>query len=309
MNPIVRSRETQRELLEVLRACSAESGRLRVVTNPGNAGDALIGAAMWQLFDDLQLSPQVGPASAIAPGDTVLLSGGGNLVPLYEDIAGALQLSLERGARKVILLPHSVRGHDALLRRLDDRFHLFCRDRASFEFCRATAANAQVHLSHDLACFLDTGRLLRQVGFGSRLRLARERGREPGGLRAVLYWHYRLARMRGLRSPQILRADREACADRPASHDIPAAYCSRMDTRLELDTIAADLLRLVARFDAVTTDRLHVGIACALMGTPVTLADNNYGKLRAVYQQSLSHLDHVRLGGGAPPPSGESVLT
>ena len=41
------------------------------------------------------------------------------------------------------------------------------------------------------------------------------------------------------------------------------------------------------------TKRLHAGVAGALMGRQVTLMDNSYGKISAIYETSLQGLSGV----------------
>jgi exopolysaccharide biosynthesis predicted pyruvyltransferase EpsI len=52
---------------------------------------------------------------------------------------------------------------------------------------------------------------------------------------------------------------------------------------------------LVRGASVVVTDRLHVAIPAALLGTPVELMDSGYHKLRGVYERSLADLPHVHL--------------
>lgn len=53
------------------------------------------------------------------------------------------------------------------------------------------------------------------------------------------------------------------------------------------ETNYVELLRIVDRFDNIFTDRLHIGIAGAMLGKEVCLYDGNYGKNEAVYRASL----------------------
>ena len=55
------------------------------------------------------------------------------------------------------------------------------------------------------------------------------------------------------------------------------------------------MLSAIDSFNAILTDRLHAGIASALMGKEVYLFDNNYGKVSGVYGHSLKDLPNVHL--------------
>lgn len=54
-------------------------------------------------------------------------------------------------------------------------------------------------------------------------------------------------------------------------------------------TEIGSLLRIVGRFSEVWTDRLHIGIAGALMGARVHLLEGNYGKVEEVFGASIRH--------------------
>jgi exopolysaccharide biosynthesis predicted pyruvyltransferase EpsI len=89
---------------------------------------------------------------------------------------------------------------------------------------------------------------------------------------------------------QVFRADIEANSRYPGDRlqDLPAAYTSEYLDRVEHDFVARDLLHTIRRADVIVTNRLHIGIAGALLGKRVKLYDNSYGKIRDVYQSSLN---------------------
>ena len=55
------------------------------------------------------------------------------------------------------------------------------------------------------------------------------------------------------------------------------------------------MLSVVDSVQTVITDRLHVGIAAALLGKEVYLLDNSYRKLSEVYKRSLQSLSNVHM--------------
>lgn len=57
--------------------------------------------------------------------------------------------------------------------------------------------------------------------------------------------------------------------------------------------------RAIRRANVVVTDRLHVALPAAILGTPTWLVDAGYHKLAGVYEHSLAHLPHVRFLGRA----------
>jgi exopolysaccharide biosynthesis predicted pyruvyltransferase EpsI len=88
---------------------------------------------------------------------------------------------------------------------------------------------------------------------------------------------------------QVFRVDVEAVSRHRGDRlqDIPGAYVSQYLDRVEHDFVARDLLDTIGRADVIVTNRLHIGIAGALLGKRVQLYDNSYGKIRDVYESSL----------------------
>lgn len=276
--------------------------RIKYVPNQGNAGDALIAAGSWQFFEDIGLAPCYATARTVGAGDTVIYSGGGNLVPEYDNCRDFLEKCLAVGVAHALVLPHSIRGHEALLKRLDARFTLVCRDRESLERVKATGTGADLMLAPDLALYLDPARLFahcrRYASTGAWIQFARH-----GRVLSYLRWRMALRRLRprpGL-TLSVLRADAEATLAEPghAAGDIPNFYGSQYRFRAESDLVSRDLLRLLQPVGKVRTNRLHVGVAAALMGREVRYLDNSYGKIRALYDTWLRDTPSMHFEGPA----------
>lgn len=291
-------------LTDELRSLTAYGRPLRYVPNAGNAGDALIAAGTWQLFDDLALAPTTWRTSQLGLSDVALYAGGGNLVSEYQDCAMFLERCLQVGVRRAVVLPQSVRGHEALLRRLDQRFTIVCRESESLERVRASGTGAKILSAPDLALRLDVKRLNERCqDLGVRAQFAQElliHRRLP----AYLKWRSRLHSLaREQRSTlRIIRADAEAVAgvEGDARWDVSGLYWSEFFLRNEVDFVARDLLQLVQGAREVITNRLHAGVAAALVGRRVVYTDNSYGKIRAVYNSSLKHLPAISFAAQAP---------
>jgi exopolysaccharide biosynthesis predicted pyruvyltransferase EpsI len=277
---------------------------LRYVPNEGNAGDALITAGTWQLFEDLGIQPRYARIGQIRRGDVALFGGGGNLVPEYVYCKKFLERCLRVGVRAALVLPQSVRGHERLLGRLDERFTIVCREHESLSRCRSAIGRARVELSPDLGLRVDVARLRARCGTAAaHARLLRALVRRG---QLADYWHWRraLRPLRGGRAGvlRVLRADVEAVdhARGPAALDVSGLYGSMFRSRTEAEFVARDLLALLSTVDTVVTNRLHVGIGAALVGCRVTLLDNSYGKLRAVYESSLRDEPTIRFTSQLP---------
>ena len=286
------------ELKRHLQRLATGARRLVYVPNEGNAGDALIAAGTWQFFEDCGLRPHAISRARLRAGDVAIYAGGGNLIPEYRRCAEFIDTCLARNVSAAVVLPHSIRGHQALLSRLDQRFTLVCRDATSLSYARSVSPKAIVLNAPDMALCLDVERLF------ARCRTVTVRS----GLWWDLVWQLRVTDYLRWRKHverlsaetlrpvmQVLRADAEAPAgsrDDPAL-DVPSFYGSKFRTRDEADVVARDLIGLMRQARKVVTNRLHVGVAAALSDVQVIYRDNSYGKIRAVYEASMTHMTNV----------------
>ena len=247
------------------------------VACPGNSGDSLIGAATYQLFAKYGI-----PFSLLAPEDqpterTVLLSGGGNLVEMYTYMASVVRRLVNRSNR-IIVLPHSIMGHWTDLSRLGPNDVIYCREMDSYKRVKAAGLSAEVRLGHDLALYLDTAVLEASLpsrselmgSFGERIRHAR----------------IDIDKIDGKRVSCMRRGVEATFVPKGVNYDV--SHMLRSGTRPGLAERGSwDLVHFCSRAAHITTNRLHVGIASILAGTPVTLHDNNYGKVSGVFRHSL----------------------
>jgi len=265
---------------------------------PGNAGDSAINCAAYQLLErhGIAFEP-VGDDVAVerTRGRLLVCAGGGNLVPLYDDVRRFLARH-HAGCRELVVLPATIRGHADLLAELGPNVTLLCRDQPSLEHVRAAAPGVQVLAAHDLVLHLDVAALRRQAR-RRFLPLVSSFAQARRNLRR---------RWRGLRYDRrnracagelfAFRTDREVGAGQVvpgANFDASIEYISDdMSPALALEATWR-LLDFLGRYRVVHTDRLHVAILAALLGKAVRLHDNSYGKNRVVYEQSLRHFPGV----------------
>lgn len=264
-------------------------GVIRYITNRGNAGDGLIAAAAWQLFERLGLLQSIVVDGDIAEGDIVVYSGGGNFIPEYEQTRNAVEECLRVNAGKFILLPHSIRGNEDLLQKLDDRFYIFCRENESYEHAKKSATNAHVFLTHDLVFGLDLKLLNQRININLlRLQLIFH----PRLLKAYIKWRKALLKIKPEQdgTMTLMRVDVESknASKYPKDLDISSKHSSSYSNRFEADLIAREFLSTLDCADHIISDRLHVSIGSALLGKKVTMFDNSYGKNRNVFMNSIS---------------------
>lgn len=283
------------DVRDCLRALPAQE--IRYHPNPGNGGDALIALATWRIFDELRLRVRLWHEGDDSRGAVLVYGGGGNLVPTYGAAAGFVARH-HRSAARLLVLPQTIDGHDALLGELGPNVDLLCRERTSFARCRRLAPRANVRLVEDLSLSLDARELLaspapafapgaEQAALERSARALRRRRRV---LAAVAAAHRVL--VGGERVLRCFRSDRERIrAPRPlANIDLSLAvpFELAMEQRANVARTAWEMLAFLDPFDRIETDRLHVAIGAALLGKHVGFHPNRYWKNRAVFEDSLA---------------------
>jgi exopolysaccharide biosynthesis predicted pyruvyltransferase EpsI len=272
---------------ELLRAASRE--RVLYYPNPGNAGDSLIAAATYQIFSAYDISYDVdefrGGIDPTAFNDRILIiGGGGNLIDLYSNVRNILNAAVGR-AKQIILLPHTVRGNEELLRSLPNYVTIICREAISYQHCVKYCREAEVVLGHDMALFCDTQTILTNAEYA-----------RAGNARTQQNYAEH-AQKRGLDNiPEqgpikfCFRADREKTFDArsiPNNLDISDVFrYGCIERRAFIASYC--VLKFLSGSERVFTDRLHVGIGSYLLNIPCELYDNSYGKNSSIFLHSLS---------------------
>ncbi len=296
--------------LESELAALATGDEVIYVANPGNAGDALIACSTFQLLDRLDVRYRIMVSSDRSCHDaeivnkTVLLAGGGNLVPEYHNAAGFIRRYSEIAGR-FILLPASIRGSVQLLKTVSGKATIFCRERYSFEELRTQLPSADIRLADDLAFQLDYAALKNQ---GRSSLIAGAMGLERDLTLPVREFHaweqqliFRAMKRRLVKSvrrvayrrqSQVINSFRTDCE--AASTFLPKNNldCSRVfDFGVESPFLARysanRLLSFLSGFELIRTDRLHVCIAGIILGKQVEFYANSYYKNHAVFEHSI----------------------
>lgn len=113
-------------MMELLR----ELGPFHYMMNQGNVGDALIAASTVALFErerlDFSSCGQDLPAGK--EEITLVYGGGGGFVPYFGMLPHYVRLFSDPRLRKCVILPQSFRDCDELVKVLDERFIVFCRN-------------------------------------------------------------------------------------------------------------------------------------------------------------------------------------
>jgi len=284
--------------------------RVLYCPNPGNAGDSLIAAATYQLFEEVGLQHQevAWDESFDATGQTLIYGGGGNLTNKYPNARRFIERH-HSSAERLILFPHTVQGHADLLQELGDNVHLFCRGARSLDWVRKHTDGPRVDLAADLALRLDSVRLVGREAFpGATAAVAMGRcllrsAVHRFGLPLMKFdsaWPLQQAWKRNAEAigalcpprPSVLYAlrvdgERKGAPIPSENVDVSQLFEYGVAPSRVAFRAASAMLSYMSIFERIVTNRLHGCIAAALLGKQVDFYANSYFKNEAVYVHSL----------------------
>lgn len=280
-----------------------------------NIGDLLIERGTEGFFEELkyevveQRSVYDFCASArrrVPAGATIVLHGGGNFGDLYElHQAFREDVIASFPNHRIVMLPQTLhfesverlRSAATIFARHAD-LHVCLRDTVSLETYRRHFGNP-AYLAPDMAHFLWRApgyRATDESHRGTLMLVRRDREHQEIGDRAA-------ARQQACDWSDLIRPlDKLTFRTLQALH---ARHCAIGDTlpvarlwRRFVRRLIENTRRAVAPHDAIVTNRLHAALFGLLLGKPVTMWDNSYGKLSSYYATWLSTIPDVRLAGG-----------
>ncbi len=246
--------------------------------NPGNGGDCVIAAATYQLFKEYGIRYTILDPAKPVRDSTVFLAGGGNLVPLYSGMSAVLKSLVNKGNR-IVILPHSIRLGRELFEALTPDDVICCRELETFAHVRGLDLKCEVMLTHDLGLYLDADAIFRGLYEDADIRPEFER---------LLLEKAKLTpdRVIGKAMSCMRHGVEKTFIPRAPNYDISIVF--QVGVKPGLAERGAWMMMEFCRLASqITTNRLHVGIACALVGTPLVLYDNNYGKVSGIYRHSM----------------------
>ncbi|QIG72102.1 polysaccharide pyruvyl transferase protein [Rhizobium phage RHph_Y65] len=249
--------------------------------NNGNAGDAIIAVGTYQTFDKfgIDYSAYNKPRAHKQTSDTVFIAGGGNLVSYYPDCEKAIKEAMKKYDR-IIVLPHSIRGKEDLLKSMDKRFTIFTREVPSDNYVRSVVnSDVTVHLEHDMAFFMDVKAIFEDNSIKDKVeKFYRNKLRSVNRLPDDIIG----------KDNYCFREDVEAVVNVKSSQNVDISYVfERGLDRTNAFIAAAAFLKYIDASKSITTSRLHTGIGAAMCGTPATVFDNSYGKISSIYEFSM----------------------
>ncbi|PSO54705.1 MAG: hypothetical protein BRC34_06440 [Cyanobacteria bacterium QH_1_48_107] len=250
--------------------------KIRYILNPGNAGDALIATATYQVFERIGLTYSTDNPDVLLSDDEIgIYAGGGNLISQSRgNSCRNFLLRNHSTARKIILLPHTITGNEDLLSQLGNNVTLICRENYSYNYTYKVAKEAKVLKMPDMAFLLHPNQLTKiEIPFKDRLKLL-----------GPLLW---LALQKEGKS--LFRTDKESCQNTISRRNLDLAnYLRNGPYNPEKAGLASrKMLYCLSKQNLIKTDRLHIAIGGGLLEKRVHLYGNNYFKNYAVFHYGI----------------------
>ncbi|CAN7354075.1 polysaccharide pyruvyl transferase family protein [Variovorax paradoxus] len=271
-----------------------KTGAVFYYANGGNGGDALINVGFYFLAENIGLTYEainLEGLSGLEPGDTVIVAGGGTIVPEWQATSRFLSSLSKHRDINLLILPQSIREVDAVLKNLPENTRIICREKYSYQYCLSLLPPHKVLLGDDVAFYVDVARLNKLPTTWGRLDW-------KNITRHLIYFYHKL-KSKFVRKINAFRCDAEASSNlkvkRKIYDDISVVAALGSNTQEDSIRSAQRILSLVNLYDELHTDRLHVGIAACLLGKKVTLHENSYYKIKGVYELSMSNFSHAKL--------------
>jgi exopolysaccharide biosynthesis predicted pyruvyltransferase EpsI len=248
---------------------------------PGNAGDSVIHIGIYQAFRRAGVPMKMRYERSNIDDSTLFLGGGGNIVPIYKEFREfLLNNDILKRVERLIIFPHTIRANEDLLELMDPRVTIFCRDPESYAHVSKYASTPHVYIDHDMAFHVDMETFyVDTLPYTDVGGLYAKAMKEAGGE----------IRLSNVGTPaNFLRTDGETTGRKLPSDNLDISKIFQFGTWPENAHKAAwCFFEAIRQSSHVTTDRLHVAVACSLLDKPCTFLDNSYGKNSTIFRHSV----------------------
>jgi exopolysaccharide biosynthesis predicted pyruvyltransferase EpsI len=229
------------------------------IPNPGNAGDALIAHGTFKLFDRIGMDYEIGDIDKKYENSILFYAGGGNLVGLYGQCKKFIENNMNNN--EIVLLPHTIKDVDKLIRSLGENITIICREVVSYNYVkRLSKYKNNIFLSKDMAFYIVPPKY-NSIGKGI-LNCYRE------DIEKTLI---------------IIPSDNIDLSDTLNVSDNNITYKEKMKK------ISMSIFEYISEYETVNTNRLHMSIAGSLLNKNVNMYSNSYYKLKSVYDYSIKN--------------------
>lgn len=224
--------------------------------NPGNAGDYLIAYATMQIMKELDIRYTLGLWRTFKD-KLIFYGGGGNFVPMYDGCANFIRKNHKDN--KLIVLPHTISGHEGTLKELNQETVLICREQTSLDYVRKAAKNAISYLSDDIAFSTKIPEHLKNNKMG------------------ITGYCFRVDKEKT--NAELSELNKDFSGIFSFNGTVRSEEGIKYATHIFLNALSV--------FETVHTNRLHIAIAGILLGQKVHFYPNSYYKCRSVFYNSI----------------------
>lgn len=248
------------------------------IRNHGTAGDALIEEGTFELFRKLGLTWDVccEHVNKNTELDVVMYAGGGNLVPQFNHAKMALEKWIPR-SRALVLLSHSVEGHEGFLQSLPSHVYIFCRELSSLAYVKSKHPFPQnVQFGRDMSFFYPYAAMLTHLNH-----------QKPAAATAGT-----LSYMFSFRCAEVELRINDLCektCELGINRDLLEEHHIGPRNSLErAKAVSYWLLTEIDKADFIITDRLHLAIAAFMIGKTVFIQHSAIHKIDEIISSSLT---------------------
>jgi exopolysaccharide biosynthesis predicted pyruvyltransferase EpsI len=250
-----------------------QSEKIKYIPNQGNAGDSLIGFATLQVLDELELDYEICKPTEVFEGQIILYGGGGSLIRKYQ---GSKKFLLNNHKKNdIIVLPHSFHDCDDLLTNLSRRVVLIAREKISYDYVKSKSNYpSNCLLSHDMAFHTQGIGKYKSISCVGTCNSFRFDDELSGDNRHVKVPEDNKDISIDFQRPMFMK-----------NWNLSDHINTQVKKNLSIAT--DNIFSYLSKFTEVNTNRLHVGIAAALLGKTVNLYRGSYHKIAGVYDFSM----------------------
>lgn len=235
------------------------------VPNGGNGGDALIAQGTKDFFEKIGLKYQIGKEGSKYTNEVLVFGGGGNIVGMYTGGENFVKRNIADNT--IIILPHTIKDVDEMLRMFKPSDVVFVRERKSYAYVKSVIPHeSSLYLSKDMAFYINMKNMPTPKKGSGRLN----------------FFRTDIEKKKGFRNPENNMDLSNMINYDPSMRDMKKVYRTTYE-----------FLARINEYETVFTNRLHGGIGGYLMKKKVKLHDNSYGKNKAVYDYSLKKHSNV----------------
>ena len=247
--------------------------KIKYIPNSGNAGDSFIGLATLQMLEELALDYEICKPTEIFKDETILYGGGGSLIRKYQGSKKFLLSNHEKNT--IVVLPHSFNDCDDLLTTLSEKVILIAREKVSYNYIKSRIKNPDNALISDDMAFhiknIDKYKNTSCVGTCNAFRFDDELSDSSDHV-------------------EVPEDNKDISIDfqRPMfMKNWNLADDTNTQVKKNLSIATDNVFSYLSKFKEVNTNRLHIGIAAALLGKAVNLYRGSYHKIAGVYDFSM----------------------